>query len=158
MKKFIYLLLALPLLALTACSDDDDLPDVNLTTEYTGATSVDGVLYVVQGEPFVINSVTATPVREGKKAAVLNVTYGLDGWVVGSSVVAPFTVEFDTSVLELGKHILSLSMNIAEEGCEPAIGYYATTMQVVASADDIPTSSETETQGTFTGHASTQEQ
>lgn len=157
MKKFIYLLLALPLFALTACSDDDDLPDVNINVDYTGATMSDGAIYVVQGEPFAITSITATAVRPGKNAAVTNVTYGLDGWVVGTSVNSPFPAEFDTSTLEVGKHILSLSMIIAEEGCEIATGYFATTMYVVASSDELPTPSESETQGSFSGHASIQE-
>ena len=51
MKKLLYLLIALPLLAITACShDDDDYPDVKIGFSYTGGTEVDGTLYAVQGD------------------------------------------------------------------------------------------------------------
>lgn len=158
--KLIRLLLAaaLPLLALTSCHDDDDLPDVTLNVDYTGATAADGAIYVVQGEPFAINSVSVTPVREGKTASVFNVTYGLDGWVLGVAVQAPYALEFDTSVMQVGKHILSMSMDIAETGCTLATGYYATTLYVVASADDIPSDDTATPQGHFDAKPSMQEQ
>lgn len=152
MKKLMFMLLALPFVALTSCDDDgSDLPDVSLEVEYTGATKADGTLYVVQGEPFAVSSVTAVPQREGAKAAIMSVTYGLDGWVVGATAASPFAIEFDTAEIQTGKHILSMTMGIAEEGCEPATGYYATTIMVVASAEEIPQPGSTEVQGRFDG-------
>lgn len=51
MKKLALLFPALFALALgfVSCSDDDDLPLVDVNTTYTGATMVDGTLYVVCG-------------------------------------------------------------------------------------------------------------
>ena len=50
MKKILYaLLLALPF-ALSSCSNDDELPEVNISVDYSGATEVDGVYYVIEGE------------------------------------------------------------------------------------------------------------
>ena len=53
MKKIIHLLMAaLPLLGMTACSDDDkDLPAVDINIEYAGAKKIDGTIYAVAGEP-----------------------------------------------------------------------------------------------------------
>ena len=60
MKKFIYLaiaLIALPF-ALTSCSDDDDLPNVDYTIEIAGGVmdQTDNQIYVVQGDTLTIES------------------------------------------------------------------------------------------------------
>lgn len=136
-------------LGFASCSDDDDLPMVDVNTTYTGATMVDGTLYVVQDQAFEITSVVATPVREGAKVGISSVEYGLDGWVVGVTNVSPFGVTFDAGTFAVGKHLLSMRMGILEEGCSPAVGYYATDFVVVESADEIPTPSEETPQGTI---------
>lgn len=139
MKKLALLLLPALMFAFTSCSDDDDLPQVSIDTTYTGATMVDGTLYVVQDQEFAITSVVATPLRDGKKAGITAVDYLLDGWNIGYTAVSPFAITFDAGTFTLGKHLLSMSMIIAEEGCSLATGYYATDMVVVATADEIPT-------------------
>lgn len=139
MKKLALLLLPALMFAFTSCSDDDDLPQVSIDTTYTGATMVDGTLYVVQDQEFAITSVVATPLREGKKAGITAVDYLLDGWNIGYTAVSPFAITFEAGTFTLGKHLLSMSMIIAEEGCSLATGYYATDMVVVATADEIPT-------------------
>ena len=48
MKKFLCLLLISPLLFASCSDDDDDFPNVKVKIETTGATIVDGVIYVVQ--------------------------------------------------------------------------------------------------------------
>ena len=63
MKKLLFILMALPLLAATmvSCSDDDkDVPEVNIGITYSGATDVDGTLYTVQGDTISIDSVMHT--------------------------------------------------------------------------------------------------
>ena len=72
MKRFLYLLLALPLLGFiaTSCSDDDDLPDVTLSMDYSGATLTDGVFTVEQGDTLKINALKVIP-AEGTKPATL---------------------------------------------------------------------------------------
>ena len=48
MKKIIHLLMAaLPLLGMTACSDDKDLPAVDINIEYAGAKKIDGTIYAL---------------------------------------------------------------------------------------------------------------
>ncbi len=119
MKRFLYLLLLLPLLAgVSSCSDDDDndIPQVNLSLNYSGATVEDDVFYVVSGDPFVINSLTAVPV-EGTKAAVVSAaTYYWDGQPFYYTPVSPFTVSIDTEMLRPGRHTLGIYANILQVG------------------------------------------
>lgn len=147
MKKLALLLLPALMLAFTSCHDDDDLPQVSINTTYTGATMVDGTLYVVQEQEFAITSVVATPLREGKNAGITAVDYGIDGWNVGYTAVAPFAITFDAGTFTVGKHLLSMTMMIVEEGCSPATGYYATDLVVVATADEIPVPDDSTEQG-----------
>ncbi len=154
MRVLAAIFLPLAMLLFASCSDEKDLPNVDIDVTYTGATTVDGTLYADQTQPFAISSVTATPLREGAKAGIVNVAYGLDGWVLGVSSNPPFEIEFDTSTLQTGRHLLTLTMTVAEEGCEIATAYYATTIQVVATPDDIPSTAEA--QGAIHAHPTIQ--
>lgn len=141
MKKFLYLLFALPFMTLTSCQNDE-YPDVTINIEFEGAQEINNVLYVVAGEPFAISEISVTPVQEGKTAGITYVNYSFDGWFIGRSIESPFTIEFDaseTSEMSIGEHILGLEMMIAEVGCAPATGYYNINLVVVESAEDIPT-------------------
>lgn len=140
MKKILYMLIAaLPFLGMSACSDDDkDLPDVDINIEYTGAKKADGKLYAVAGQKFEITSVSCTALRQGKKAAITAVTYGMDGWVLGATNLSPFSIAIDTSELAPGKHVMSMSMIIAEVDCELATGYLAFDLVIVPTEADLP--------------------
>ncbi|ROT08179.1 hypothetical protein EEL49_06335 [Muribaculaceae bacterium Isolate-104 (HZI)] len=156
MKKIAFIFPALLMLAVgfASCSDDDELPMVDINTTYTGATMVDGTLYVLQDQPFEITSVAAVPLREGAKVGLTSVEYGLDGWVIGVTNISPFGVAFEPGTFEVGKHLLSMRMGIVEEGCSPAVGYYATDFVVVATAEEIPEPSEGTEQGIINTHPS----
>lgn len=158
MKKVLLLMSALLALTFSSCSDESDLPLVDIDTTCSGAVMVDGTLYVVQDSLFEINSVVAEPLREGKKAVVTSVVYSLDGWIIGSTDVAPFGVTFEPGTFSVGKHLLGLQMMIAEEGCTPAVGYYAKDLVVVSSTEEIPVSKAREASGTFKVHPSIQAQ
>ncbi|MDE5720891.1 MAG: hypothetical protein K2I34_09060 [Paramuribaculum sp.] len=156
MKKILYMLMsALPLLGMSACSDDDkDLPYVDINVEYAGAKRIDGTIYAVAGEPFEITSVSCTPLRQGKKAAITAVTYGMDGWVLGATNLSPFSIKIDTSELAPGKHVMSMSMIIAEVDCEVATGYLAFDLVVVPTAEDMPDATPDDDTSTGTGQFS----
>ena len=126
MKKFLYLLLAVPFLALmAACSDDDkDLPDVKISIDYSGATDQDGILYIAQGETLTINSITATPANGGGKAMLGNTVYSIDGVPVYSIGVSPYGGNLDTSSLEVGTHQLSFFSQVFQVDKEVGFALY----------------------------------
>lgn len=88
MKKYLFFLLALlPMaLAFSACSDDNDLPDVDFDITFSGAQSVDGVLYVVQGQSFEVTGIKVTNREEGKGAGISAADYYWDYVYVGTSI------------------------------------------------------------------------
>ena len=155
MKKLVYLLLALPLMVIAAaCSDDDsNLPDVSIHVDYKNAKVVDRQVYVVKGDTLVVDPIYVKSNREGKNAAIVGgVSYWWDGvpysfrlpngTLVNLNPVPPYRVTVPTAEAEVGDHSLTLLMNIAQEGSELASAAAGITVNVVASADDIPATSE----------------
>lgn len=130
MKRVLNLLLALPLLAFfTACNDDKDVPQVSLSIEYTGATSEDGVLYVVQGEPLTITSLVAVPDEGTQAAAVTTATYYWDGAPFERTVFSPFSVTIDTEGIPVGPHTLGVYADVAQ--VDKSLGFAVANFPVV---------------------------
>ena len=138
MKKLLYFLIALPMLILASCHDENDLPDVNVGITYTGATSLDGSLYIVQGDTVTIDSVYVTPVNPNSRALVANVTYFLDQRLMSYSPIAPFSMGFLTENLPVGKHTLRLDMTVLEVDREPGTYYLLVPLTVVADSTKLP--------------------
>ena len=148
MKKFLYLLLALPVLGLlAACDDDNDLPQATVQLTYEGAVDVDGVLYIVQGEPFSITSVYAVPAQGTGNALVGRVNYSLDYEYIGTSDVMPYGITFDTEFMPLGNHLLQLSGTLAQEDKALATFNLYYKLKRVASAEEIPGYGDNTTEG-----------
>ncbi len=145
MKKYLLFLLALlPMtIAFTACSDDDDLPNVDFDITYEGATSVDGVLYVVQGTSFEITGITVTNREEGKGAGISAADYYWDYVYVGTSIQPPYGFEFNvTENTPVGRHQLDIQSTVFAVDKTIAQAVCSFQVQVVASADDIPDGGE----------------
>lgn len=140
MKKLLYPLLLLPLGLLGGCSDDDDLPNVNLSITFDNAVVDGSVIYVVSGTPLEITSISAT--GNGSKALVTSATYYWDNFRVGWSPLAPFSATFGPSYTTEGNHLLGISMEIAQEG--KSLGFTAVTynLKAVGSEDDLPEGTE----------------
>lgn len=144
-KAFLYLLLlaSLPMIGLTSCSDDgDDLPDVNFSLDIEGGVSVDGVIYVVEGEDLVISAVNVTNNESDKSAIITAATYYWDAYRLGTSAVPPYG--FTISISEgtpLGRHELAIECPVYAVDKSPAVANVFYPVEVVESADDIPTGS-----------------
>lgn len=139
MKKFLYLLLVMPFLcALSACDDDDNIPQVNLSIDYKGATLQDGVLYVVQGEPLEITALRAIPDEGTKAATISSATYYWDGIPAERIFASPFPVTVNTTDMEVGRHTLGVYANVLQ--VDKSIGFAAADFPVVivASSDELP--------------------
>lgn len=140
MKKLFLALLALPLIGMmTACSSDDDMPQVNIDLNYGNSTVVDNQVYVVKPDTFKIESVTVTAAREGKKATNGPVSYFINGVPLGTNPVAPYGIELPTDDMEVGSYAIQLYMPIYEQGCELASSVSEIRLNVVADSADIPT-------------------
>lgn len=142
MKRLLYLFIfALPLLGFTSCSDDDDNPDVNFIIDISGATYVDGTIYVVQGETFNIDAVKVINNEPGKAALLTYVEYFWDYQRLGTTANAADNFAFEIFVSEdtpLGGHLLELYAPVYAVDKSPANALLAYDVEVVASADDLP--------------------
>lgn len=136
MKKLFYLLLALPLLALGSCHDEDDIPDVNVSITLDNVVVKGNVIYTVQETPLDITSISVEGV--GSRALVTSVTYFWDGIRIGWNPLAPFSATIPGNAVSEGNHVLGISMEVAQEG--KPLGFCATTYNVkaVAGTDDLP--------------------
>ncbi len=150
MKKFLYLLFALPVFGLlAACDDDDRMPHVSVKVDYEGAVDVDGTLYVVQGEPFSITAVTVTPDQGTGNAIVGPISYAWDYTYAGTAEVAPYGVTFDTSSMYPGNHLLQLTGTVAQVDKSLMTLNLAFRVKIVPSADDIPEIDDATSGGTL---------
>lgn len=138
MKKFLYLLLLLPLGFLNvSCDDDDKVPDVDLQATVSGGVVVDNTVYVVKGEPLVIDGITLVN-RSGKDGALGVVTYSLDYMIIGQSLVAPYTFELNTANMAVGPHFLTAEMPVYVVDYPICFGVFSFNINVVEDAADLP--------------------
>lgn len=142
MKKTLILLsLLIPAFGFVACSDDDsDLPDVKLDVAFENATVVDRTVYVVQGETFEVSGITVTNNESDKGAAITSANYYWDYYYLGTSVQPPYAFEIDLDAeTPVGRHVLEIESPVYAVDKAPAFAVMSFDVQVVASADDIPT-------------------
>ncbi len=137
MKKLLYLLLLLPLGFLSSCNDDESFPSVNIQMTVENAVNVDGHLYIVNGEPFQIASITAEGTN-GQTSAVASMSYFLDGNMIGYSIVAPYTAEIPANLMYTGNHLVELSFKILQVDKNFAYGGISNLVTVVESEADLP--------------------
>lgn len=140
MKKFMLLLLGLPMLfAATSCDDDKDLPNVDITVDITGAATKDGVTYAVKGDTIVINNINITNLEENKPAAITGpVYYYWDGVYMAGGAIWAFPVGLTTDQLPLGENLLEIRMGVIADDKSPAFAVITAPVVLVATADDLP--------------------
>lgn len=139
MKKLIYLLLLLPISLLAASCDDDDnkVPDVSIQATVSGGVVEGNTVYVVKGEPLMIEQMSLVN-NTGKDGAIGVVNYYIDGVHAGQSLVAPYAFELYTTGLAVGKHILTADMPVYVVDYPICWGMFSTTVQVVEDESSLP--------------------
>lgn len=144
MKKLLTLLLLVPALAFVACSNDDkDLPKVDFDVTFENATNVDGTLYVVQGDTFEVASIEVRNLESTKGAYIPQAAFYWDYFYIGASIEPPFAFAVATqSTTPVGLHSLQINCPVYAVDKEPAFAVIEYKVQVVASADDIPESTD----------------
>ena len=136
MKKLFYLMLALPLF-MVSCSDDDDMPNVDITATFEGGTQVDGSYYVVQGDTLKVTGMSL--INYGKdKATIGGVRYFLDYMPIGTSIVSPYGINIVTDNLPVGNHLLQAEMPVYAVGYSMCTGYMAKKITIVQESADVP--------------------
>ena len=132
--------LALSPAAFTSCDDDDnDIPDVDVQVYLKGASYVDGVIYVVEGQEFAIAGITVTNNESNKGALITSASYYWDFDYVGTNPVSPFGLKIITNEYTgLGTHVLDINCPVYAVDKAPAIAYLQYKVEVVASEDEIP--------------------
>lgn len=143
LKKFVYAIMMaiVPVLAfsLSSCSDDDDLPNVNVSLEVENGTIVDGTIYVVQGDTLNVEGIKITNNEAGKGAAVTNVKYFVDGFYIGESLFAPYPAYNITDIdTPKGSYSLGITCTVLAVDKTVAQAVLNYPIKVVASAEDIP--------------------
>ena len=138
MKKFLYLLLLLPLaFAATSCDDDDDkVPEVDITATVTNGYVDGNTIYVVQGETLgmEISMVNHTN-KDGQIGAV---SMQIDYYPYARAIVAPYKFDINTATMPVGRHLLQAEMPVFVVDYPICYGYFDCIICVVASKDDIP--------------------
>lgn len=140
MKKLLYSLLAAPLLfGMAACSDDKEAPDAEITAQFSGVYTVpdDNVIYVVEGNPVVVESVSVESTGD-EQVAIGPVTYIWNGFDMGTTPVTPFKYEISTDYLTKEYNLLSLRTNllVVDHPLYTALVQYK--IQVVPDEDSLP--------------------
>lgn len=141
MKRLFKFLAILPLLAFgfTSCNDDNDLPNVDITLNISGAESVDGTIYLVQGDTLYIDAIDVTNNEPGKAAFISSATYYWDYVNLGTAVVPPYSFAIATNEnTPVGRHLLQVEAPVAAVDKELGIAVLTYVVEVVESADDIP--------------------
>lgn len=127
----------LPMLMITSCDDDKNLPPVHVTINVSGVTEVGNALYVVQEDGFQVDAVNL--VNNGDKNAVIGATsYFWDGQHIGTTAQAPFAFEFKLDQTQIGAHLFQVECSILAVDYAPAVAQLSYKIYVVESADDIP--------------------
>ena len=141
MKKILYSLMILPMLAvMSSCSNNDnDLPEVDLQVTVSGGeqNSADNKIYIEQGTPFKVESVTAVP-RNGKKATLGLTTYYLNGIPQYQTVTVPFACTISTEELEPGEYSFQIKSAVYQVDKVAAFVLMSYDLVVVPPASDIP--------------------
>lgn len=144
MKKIlplVILLVALPF-AISSCSDDNDLPNVDYSISFSGATldSATGTLYVTQGDTLNVESITVSNLESDKTAAVTGAQYYWDYNLIGNSPLPPFGYKIYVSDLTpVGEHQLTIRVGVVAVDKSPAIGIVNYPVKVVAAPSDPTT-------------------
>ena len=140
MKRFYFLFLtliaALPLI-FTSCSNDDDLPEVDLTVAFRGATERDGTLYVARGDTLVIESLSVTPANGSKKATLGATAYYWNYQFLGTTMAEPFGMIINTEQLPEGEYLLQINTTVFQ--VDKSVGIdYITFPVVISERDELP--------------------
>lgn len=146
MKKLLYLLLVLPFAMLMAsCSDDDNLPDVQITMNFSNAAVDDGVLYVAKNDTLKLNSIVTKAMDANQSATLANVRYFWNYIPAPSLTWSNFPLEIDIDAMPLtesGMNYLGMQATLLETDKSMAYTNIQVPIKVVETVEEFPAGQE----------------
>ncbi len=141
MKKLLYLLLVIPFaMMVTSCSNDKDLPNVDITMSFDNAVVKDGTVYVVQDSVFSITGLSTKSVDSNKPSAIVNVRYFWNGMPAPGLTWSDLPMNIDMAQMlqpESGNNILGLDATLLE--VDKSISYCSLGIPIKAvKIEDLP--------------------
>lgn len=134
MKKLLYLLLVIPFaMMVSSCSDDNDLPNVDITMTFDNAAVKDGSVYVLADDVFSITGLTTKAVDSNQQSAIVNVKYFWNGIPAPGLTWSSFPMEVNMEempLVEKGANILGLQATLLET--DKSMAYTAINLPIVA--------------------------
>lgn len=135
MKKILLpLVIAMSFMAITACSDDNDLPKVNISFNVSNAEDIDGTLYIEKGDTLRVNSITVEDLN-GKGAIIGTVTYYWDYAPLSTVALPPFSIAIPTKNQPVGTHILQAEMSVLAVDKTPSKAWVERDVVIVIPGD-----------------------
>lgn len=142
MKKLLYLLFILPFaLAVTSCNDDDNLPNVTVTMDFSNAATVDGTLYVAQTDTLMLNSIVTKAVDSNQSAVLTNMKYYWNYIPAPSLTWSNFPLEIpiaDMPLRESGNNLLQMDATLLETDKSIAYANIVVPVKVVPTVEEMP--------------------
>ena len=122
-----------------SCNDDDDnFPQVKIELNTKGATIVDGVIYIVQGDLFSIDELLVVSSDANNRVVIGSASFYWDRLFVGSTSIAPFKFIIDTYTQVVGYHLLQIRCTLLSIDYSPIVGIITLPVKIVESVNDIP--------------------
>lgn len=134
MKKLLYLLLVIPFaMMISSCSDDNDLPNVNITMSFDNAAVKDGTVYVLADDAFSITGLSTKAVDSNQQSAIVNVKYFWNGIPAPGLTWSSFPMDINMEempLVEKGDNVLGLQATLLET--DKSMAYTAINVPIVA--------------------------
>lgn len=130
----------LPLAIFSACSDDDDLPNVDITTTFSNVTKVENKFYAVAGDEITIDAVKAVSL-DNKQAAITNLRFAVDGYAfifpeITEADELNYSFSFDED--QVGNHVINVVGNVLQVDKSIATTAFNIPIVVVAAKENLP--------------------
>ncbi len=142
MKKLLYLLLVLPFaMMITSCSNDKDLPNVDITMSFDNAVVKDNSLYVVKDSVFSLSGITTKAVDSNQQSAIANIRYFWNGYPAPSLTWSGLPMEINMAEMPLlssGNCVLGLNATLLETDKSLSYCFLDVPINVVEKVEDLP--------------------
>ncbi|MCM1005135.1 MAG: hypothetical protein NC402_02435 [Prevotella sp.] len=133
MKKHFHLNLLIWALAMpflfTACNDEDNYPNVYFNFDERGGVQHDGALYIQNGDSICMDRINVAVDKSTPTSLITACGYYWDGNFVGPGFAPDFGRKFFVYNQPLGRHVLSVKMQVAAEGY--SLATYITNFPVI---------------------------